>query len=62
MTITIACKAGSLVETLAESIRVDIHKQLDEAIQASQRCPYVLTQAGLEAAQRYDRETLALIK
>lgn len=62
MTITIACKARDLTDTLSESIRTDIHKKLEELIQSSQRCPYVLTQAGLEAARRYDRESLELIK
>lgn len=54
MTITITCKARDLTETLAESVRVAIHRQLDELIQGSQRCPYVLTEAGHEIAQRYE--------
>lgn len=60
--VSVACKARDLTDTLSESIRADIHAKLEELIQSSQRCPYVLTQAGLEASRRYDRQTLELIK
>lgn len=52
--LTIACRARDLTSTLAESVRVAVHAQLDELIQGSQRCPYVLTEAGHEIAQRYE--------
>lgn len=48
---TIVCKARDLTETLAESIRLDVHRQLDELIAGSERCPYVLTEAGERAVE-----------
>ena len=59
---TIVCKANDLVETLAESIRVAIHAQLDDIIAGSERCPYVLTPEGEEVATRHEQEILDLIK
>lgn len=47
--LVVACKARDLSATLAESIRVDIHQQIDDLIAGSQRCEYVLTEAGEDA-------------
>lgn len=44
--LTVACRAGELVETLSESVRQAVHQQLDELIAGSERCPYVLTEAA----------------
>lgn len=49
--LTVACKANDLVETLAESLRVVAHAQLDEliALQQTRGDRWTLTDAGREA-------------
>lgn len=51
-----------LAPVLRESILEAIHRQLDELIAGSERCPYVLTEDGERVAEQYDREILDLIK
>ena len=48
---TIICRANELVETLAESLRVVAHAQLDEliALQQTRGDRWTLTEAGREA-------------
>lgn len=45
---TIICRAGDLVETLAESIRVNVSEQLDEliALQQTRGQRWTLTEQG----------------
>lgn len=52
--LVVACKARDLTDTLAESIRVDIHRQLDDLIAGSERCAFVLTEAGEDALRERD--------
>lgn len=51
---TIVCRARDLSATLAESLHVDLHRQLDDLIAGSERCPYVLTEAGEDALRERD--------
>ena len=52
--LTIACRAGELVETLAESLRVVVHAQLDEliALQQTRGDRWTLTDEGERAVGR----------
>ena len=51
---TIICRAGDLVETLAESIRVNVSEQLDEliALQQTRGDRWTLTDEGERAVER----------
>ena len=56
--LAIACKANELVETLAESLRVVVHAQLDELIAAYQEpIPYAVTEAGMRERLADDEES-----
>ena len=37
---TVVCRAGNLTDALAESLRVEVHKQLDEVCRWGERAPY----------------------
>lgn len=57
--LTLACRAGELAETLAESCRVVVHRQLDAIIAAYQDpIPYAVTEAGLRERMADDVEPM----
>lgn len=39
----VVCRAGNLTDALAESLRVEVHKQLDEVCRWGERCEFVPT-------------------